>query len=128
MGPYVRPNTLANGELKNFIVCPSIKATQTPNFKEGHCYEDCVGPNRSRVLPDAKIINDYMTTEKCKNFCFGKNFHFAGVEYADECYCGNKRPSNEKPSSECNSPCAGNDTQICGGACRINVYEKTDKG
>ena len=111
MGPYnARTTVLANGELKNFIVCPSIKSTDNSHFEDGQCYEDCVGPQRSRILPDDKILNDdSMTIEKCKNFCFGKDFHFAGVEYADECWCGNKKPSSDlvKPSSECNIPCAG---------------------
>ena len=132
MGPYnARTTVLANGELKNFIVCPSIKSTDNSHFEDGQCYADCVGPHRTRILPDDKILNDdSMTIEKCKNFCFGKDFHFAGVEYADECWCGNKKPSSDlvKPSSECNIPCTGDNSQICGGGCRINVYRKANEG
>lgn len=31
------------------------------------------------------------------------------------------------PSTDCNMPCTGNDTQICGGALAMNVYELTDQ-
>ena len=30
-----------------------------------------------------------MTTEQCTSLCMDWGFQVAGVEYGDECYCGN---------------------------------------
>ena len=66
-----------------------------------------------------------MTVEKCKNHCFGKNYRYAGVQNHQECYCGNSISSGEpRPDSECNKPCSGNKDQMCGGAYRLNIYER----
>ena len=69
-----------------------------------------------------------MTIGKCKNYCFGKGFSYAGVQNGNECYCGNEiNPSAPKPSTECNKQCTGDRSQTCGGGCRMNVYKNTGK-
>lgn len=42
-----------------------------------------------------------------------------------ECYCANhvNSFSAKLPESKCNLPCAANDTQICGGALALTVYD-----
>ena len=65
-----------------------------------------------------------MTIDKCQTFCFDKDYLYAGVQYADECFCGNAIvPEIPKPNSECDYPCTGNSSQICGGFWRMNIYE-----
>ena len=64
-----------------------------------------------------------MTIEKCIEFCSNDGYAFAGVESEDQCFCGNNAPSqNPLPDSECNSKCSGDQTQICGGHWKINIY------
>ena len=68
-----------------------------------------------------------MTIEKCKAHCF-EDYLYAGVYWADECYCGNVEPSDKRSASECYSPCAGNSAQICGGGSKyMNVYYNQGK-
>ena len=101
------------------------------DIQDGHCYADCIVPLNCtevycppRVLMGSNILEDKdLTLEKCKDFCFGRNYKFAGVE-EDNCYCGNEVwPLIEKPSSECDVRCSGDKSQVCGGKCRVNVYQ-----
>ena len=49
---------------------------------------------------------------------------YFGVQNGDSCYCGND-DSKFIPvaKEECNQPCSGDETQICGAMWRLNVYE-----
>ena len=87
-----------------------------------NCYED----NPRRVLQSTdKILNDKsMKIEKCQKFCFDKSYLYSGVQNTNQCFCGNEiEPEILKPSSECNKPCTGDSSQICGGAWRMNIYK-----
>ena len=64
-----------------------------------------------------------MTVELCQNMCARKGYVFAGVQFFDECFCGNNLPPVKKPESECNAPCKGDISQMCGGRLRNSVYE-----
>lgn len=39
---------------------------------------------QARTLPDASTAGKDMTVEKCIDFCIGKGFKYAGLEYAEE--------------------------------------------
>ena len=81
-----------------------------------------------RILPfRASAIGDTnMTIEKCKKLCFSDHdYLFAGVEYSNQCWCGNDRPHYKTyaPQSECNYLCNGNQDQKCGGKLRISIFQ-----
>lgn len=79
-----------------------------------------------------------MTVAKCLDIA--KNYKYAGVEYYGyesaftlligiltsfrECRYGNTLSSSStKASSGCNTPCAGNGAEICGGSDRMTLYQ-----
>ena len=62
-----------------------------------------------------------MTIKKCKKLC--SDFAYAGVQFSDECYCGNIAPTIT--AENCNMACRGNKEQICGGGWAMNVYSTT---
>ncbi|KAF9522371.1 WSC domain-containing protein [Crepidotus variabilis] len=62
------------------------------------------------------------TVETCVSTCTGLGFALAGVEFANECYCGNAILYNYGSSTSCTMPCAGNPLEICGGSRATNVY------
>ncbi|KAF5367856.1 hypothetical protein D9757_013694 [Collybiopsis confluens] len=79
----------------------------------------------SRTLSAASIpAIGNMTLETCAAFCGSVDYIYAGVEFAKECYCDStiQLPSVAVPLSDCNSPCAGNASEICGGAESILIY------
>ena len=67
-----------------------------------------------------------MTVESCQAFCSGHNYGLAGLEYAQECWCGNALQQNSQVGfTGCNMACKGNAYEICGGAGRLSVYNLT---
>ena len=68
-----------------------------------------------------------MTVALCTAACQGAGYSLAGVEYADECYCGNTFSNGGGPApdgaSGCNMVCAGNSSEYCGGPNRLDVYK-----
>ncbi|KAG9023244.1 hypothetical protein FS837_005893 [Tulasnella sp. UAMH 9824] len=88
------------------------------------CYVD----QPARTLNGASKIDNAMTVGMCQTFCSGSGFTYAGVENNVECYCGNTLTVNSPaPSTDCQAPCGGDATQICGGSLnwRMTIYKYT---
>ncbi|PAA47794.1 hypothetical protein BOX15_Mlig009878g1 [Macrostomum lignano] len=67
-----------------------------------------------------------MTPELCGAICALVNFGYSGVQNNFDCYCGNSYGSLDRDlESNCNKPCAGDATKICGGSNRNSVYALT---
>ena len=88
--------------------------------------------------------NKAMTVEKCKRTCFdgengskigvklrgGRYFPYAALWNGEECLCGDMRPQAPVARAECNLPCAGDSSQMCGGSRpmpRISVYQDSSE-
>lgn len=66
-----------------------------------------------------------MTVESCVGFCSGKGFAWAGVEWAQECYCGSAvGKGGASVQTGCDMLCKGSLYEYCGGSQRLNVYAK----
>jgi hypothetical protein len=67
-----------------------------------------------------------MTVESCTSFCLaqGSSGVYAGLEYAQECYCAASLPSTATlaSSGSCNMLCKGNGKEYCGGNSLLDVY------
>ena len=70
-----------------------------------------------------------MTPELCKSLCFSRRYKFAGIQYMYQCFCGNDRPpvSKRLQMSQCNMPCTGDSSKICGASWKMNIYEYSQK-
>ncbi|KAH8658736.1 WSC domain-containing protein [Tricladium varicosporioides] len=91
------------------------------------CYSE--GYNgRSLAWRQEQLSSADLTIEKCLGACKDGGFPIAGVEYAQECYCGvvlgNGTASID--SSTCNMPCTGNSAEICGGPSALNLFVAKD--
>jgi len=99
----------------------------TATDDDSSCYED----GSDRLLKGfRKDDKQSMTPEVCKKICFeDNNFQYAGVQYRYECFCGNTSPPASKllAKSECNLPCSGDSSKICGGVSKMNVYKINGK-
>ena len=80
-----------------------------------------------RALSSSTFAEDTMTLEACAAFCNG--YVYFGAEYARECYCGNSfnTGSVPAPATDCNFPCAGNSSELCGAGNRLSVYSSDGK-
>ncbi|KAL5410343.1 hypothetical protein PMIN04_010680 [Paraphaeosphaeria minitans] len=97
----------------------SLTPTSTTNFSFQGCYYDSLNP---RALSAHSIADDIMTIDFCAVTC--SQYHFFGLEYARECYCGNTldATSTQQSLADCNMLCNGSSSQLCGGLYRISLY------
>ncbi|ODN82718.1 hypothetical protein L202_01005 [Cryptococcus amylolentus CBS 6039] len=86
------------------------------------CYSDS---GTDRTLNGTKSSTSTMTAKTCVSYCAGLGYQYAGVEYYNECYCGNTAPPSTKKDStdaKCLYACKGDSTQTCGGSARLGIY------
>ena len=95
------------------------------DFKDGACFKD----EKARILPEEQTV-PAVTPELCKQACFVENnYDFAGVQNGGECRCGEEEPpiSNLLDDSQCNQPCKGDPSIMCGAARKNKVFKKSGK-
>ncbi|ELR06631.1 hypothetical protein VC83_03264 [Pseudogymnoascus destructans] len=82
-------------------------------------------PAAGRAFAAKSTAADDMTLAKCAAFC--AVYQYFGTEWSKECWCGNEvaAGSDAAPLGECDHPCAGDATQLCGGSRRLSVYQNS---
>ena len=80
--------------------------------------------SEDRILKTGLGKNWDLTPQWCIAECLKKNFALAGVQAAIDCFCDSVDPSLSylAPDKDCNKPCEGDSTQMCGGNWRMNIY------
>ncbi|KAH9059872.1 WSC domain-containing protein [Lactarius vividus] len=65
-----------------------------------------------------------MTIGLCVNHCVSKGLIYAGLENGTDCHCGNvlSAIAINATESDCDIPCAGDPTEMCGAPLRLNLY------
>jgi hypothetical protein len=61
-----------------------------------------------------------MTSARCISVCRSQGFTYAGTQYATYCFCGNAY--GRSGAATCDTPCAGNHEEMCGGGWANSVY------
>ncbi|KAK4688715.1 hypothetical protein P7C73_g1402, partial [Tremellales sp. Uapishka_1] len=74
-----------------------------------------------------------MTPSFCISFCASKGYSLAGIEYAQECYCGNALSNGASETfvtSNCSAQCSGEASTngFCGGNGALTLYKFTGSG
>jgi len=65
-----------------------------------------------------------MTVEVCYGFCRTiPEMHFFGITNGRDCYCTPYFKQVAGDSSDCDAPCDGNPTTMCGGKSKSSIYE-----
>lgn len=88
-----------------------------------YLYQDCYSEGTNgRALTGKTVTGNTITEEVCIAACAG--FTYAGVEYGQECYCGNSLGAGSAPVTDgrCSMTCAANSTEICGGPNGLTLY------
>lgn len=92
------------------------------NWKSYGCVVDSTS---ARALQPYRTTNGQMSYNLCAQTCQANGYSYAGVEYGNECYCGNE-PKIQDAASGCNMACAGDPASMCGGAARMNLFYNGD--
>ena len=105
---------------------PKLCPVKIDDKVKGHylgCFQDSFA---GRILNDISVkkYNDN-GKETCLKECQDSAFMYSGLQYGKECFCGNKRPDEDKllDESKCNMTCPGDEKQFCGGYLTMNVYQ-----
>ncbi|KAK4501816.1 hypothetical protein PRZ48_007625 [Zasmidium cellare] len=104
---------------------PSIKSAVGKYVTKG-CLTDPNSGN-GRALQGAAMTNETLSADSCVKFCLGNRFHYSGMEYGRECYCGNDIAYGSGAQVvECDltrlTLCEGNSLQYCGGGSLLSLY------
>merc|ERR1711920_313243 len=66
-----------------------------------------------------------MTIQKCIHLCGENGYAYAGLEYHDECYCGDEPEGGGFVwtwQDRCSAACTGDRRQDCGGSDSLSIY------
>ncbi|KAK3383119.1 glyoxal oxidase-like protein [Lasiosphaeria ovina] len=120
-----RMNIVSNGP-------PDIFAAPAPQLRGlsgSWTYQGCVqdNVNQKRTFFWQLFFPNVMTPNMCLSRCAQYGYMAAGLEYGQECYCGD--PANIAtsgatflPEAQCDVVCAGNASAICGGGGKLTTY------
>lgn len=75
------------------------------------------GVNGHHTFP-SRIGTSTQDTISCSKFCLGSVYF--GMEYGNECYCGDILPS--QTADNCNMKCTSG--EICGGVWAVNIFQR----
>ncbi|KAI9826107.1 MAG: hypothetical protein M1832_000556 [Thelocarpon impressellum] len=129
-GGPARLSIYSNGPLEVYQP-PAAQTTGLPGSWEYQgCLQDNAGNGLVRTFIWQIIFPDTNDAETCLNQCAKFGYMAAGMEYGDECYCGDVAHIDEVgaalvPETECNVLCSGNPSFMCGGGSRLSYYKWT---
>ncbi|HHL33605.1 MAG TPA: hypothetical protein ENJ30_04505, partial [Desulfobulbaceae bacterium] len=84
-------------------------------------YMGCFKDLKNRDLTGFSFHAPNMTKELCMTTCQQKGFQYAGLQYSSYCFCGDSYGKSGE-ANNCNMPCAGNKSEICGGDWANSLY------
>ncbi|KAG8842004.1 hypothetical protein FRC20_004683, partial [Serendipita sp. 405] len=107
-----------------YTVGPASVLESYKGYSKTQCWQDLTTNRILKHGPARDISGDSMTVQKCIEGCNQAGYSSAGLEYGRECYCDNVNypPGQSESMSECDMPCTGDATQICGGSNRMLIY------
>jgi hypothetical protein len=95
------------------------------NWAYQGCIQDNV--NQKRTFFWQSYFPNVMTPQMCLDRCSAYGYMAAGLEYGDECYCGD--PANVAaagaqtvPDTQCDVACPGDNSAVCGGGNLLSTY------
>jgi len=109
------------------ITVTTASASAT-GFPTGWSYQGCyVDGANGRILNHQQADNQELTQQSCVKACASAGYTIAGMEYSVQCFCDNAIYNGgvlAAVQSDCNDPCSGDSSEICGGGNRLTLYSK----
>lgn len=87
-------------------------------------YLGCAEETVPRTIASHSVFAQNMTIESCLDNCQTHNYRLAGLQHAEECWCGNTLLHESATGARgCDMPCKGDAHEICGGRSRLSVFQ-----
>ncbi|ORY25195.1 glycosyl hydrolase family 71-domain-containing protein [Naematelia encephala] len=108
---------------------PTKRDTSIP---AGWSYFGCVDESwDERLLSGFGFSSESLTPLLCLTECSKLGYTYGGMEYADECYCGDGFTGDGgglNSASTCNMACSGDSSAMCGAGWYLSLYTYNDTG
>ncbi len=89
------------------------------------CYKDA----NDRDLRDKFWDDNHMTPQRCLQSCTDAGYAYAGVQYGNQCFCGNSYGRYGRlAEGSCDMRCAGDSGLTCGGTWANTLYKTASRG
>ena len=105
-------------DVKKIEYTRSSSAPVTSGSRYIGCFAD---QTDVRDLGGYTFNNGAMTTSSCISTCNERGFKYASTQFGSHCFCGNSY-GRYGASTNCNMPCSGKSSEICGGGWANSVY------
>jgi hypothetical protein len=109
-----------------------VPTPKTTGLTGQYVYQGCYGePGGGNTVFRYKIESDTITTvNNCLTLCSTYGYAAVGLEYGRECWCGDApqvaaNGGFKAADADCNIPCSGAPTELCGGVQRFEYYSWT---
>lgn len=124
---YVFNGSLPDPPLPPTPVGGPVNLATVGNWSYVGCYTEATG-GRALTGLNNPIPGPQVSIENCTSACQG--YAYAGMEYSQECYCGNTlgagsvlaNGGSDPNTNGCSMTCGANSTEYCGGANRLSLY------
>ncbi|KAI0049114.1 WSC-domain-containing protein [Auriscalpium vulgare] len=127
MGCEGSPADLCGGSnrlnLYNYTGAFPVGASVVP-FAGAWISQGCFSDSTAQRTLERRVDAGNVTVESCADACQFNAFTMAGLEFGQECWCGNqiKNPGMVIAQSACNMACVGDSTENCGGPNALQAY------
>ncbi|MCJ1410361.1 hypothetical protein MMC19_004446 [Ptychographa xylographoides] len=106
-------------------------AVQTGGLPGSWQYKGCLTDSGNpRTFPYGNYLTNNNTAPNCLSLCQSFGYNAAGMEYGDECWCGDVaniavNGATLQPDANCNVLCSGNSSAYCGAGGLLSYYAWT---
>lgn len=93
------------------------------NLSTAYRYLGCFKDGYPEIVAE-KTDDLALTVFQCDEACTIYGYKYFALQNGQECSCGNNEDYDKYgPSTECDIPCYGNSSEICGGLGVSSIYE-----
>ncbi|THG96906.1 hypothetical protein EW026_g5007 [Hermanssonia centrifuga] len=123
------PNRLSVYTSTGSVTAYPVPVAQTTGLPGAWEYQGCLEePGAVRVFPYQIIYTTDNTPSTCLSQCSDYGYPAGGMEYGDECWCGDVSDTTASPGfatnpGDCSMPCSGDPIHLCGGPQRLQYYK-----
>lgn len=115
----------------NTLYVPRVPATVAlPAQGASYTYKGCYSKGTGPALAGGNLVSaDTISVDSCAALCFSRGYSWMGLEFGRECSCNSAGLTNGATVSangvdDCSMKCAGKQTQNCGNAGKVQVYQR----
>jgi hypothetical protein len=99
---------------------PSETTKEQASADTGPIYVGCFTDDPNRAL--SIYLGTWGNAINCAFAAYGAGKHYYGLQDGGQCFAGDAPGYVQVPDSECNIPCSGVPSLMCGGAWRNSIY------